>query len=135
MQTVPERGYSFKTTPDREVVRDIKVKWCYVAFDFKQKMETVVSSSSLEKSCEQPDGDVITIGKERFRCSEVLFQPSFLGMEAGGIHDAIDNSIMQCKINISKVLYANIILSGSTTMYPGFADRLQKEITALYRPH
>merc|ERR1719347_2011241 len=33
-----------------------------------------------------PDGQVITIGNERFRCPEALFQPSFLGMEACGIH-------------------------------------------------
>ena len=28
-------------------------------------------------------------------------------------------------------LYANSVLSGGTTMYPGIADRMQKEITAL----
>merc|ERR1719400_1825080 len=28
-------------------------------------------------------------------------------------------------------LYANTVLSGGTTMYPGIADRMQKEITAL----
>ncbi|KAG8222289.1 hypothetical protein J437_LFUL001831 [Ladona fulva] len=30
-----------------------------------------------------------------------------------------------------KDLYANTVLSGGTTMYPGIADRMQKEITAL----
>merc|ERR1711993_17238 len=30
---------------------------------------------------------VLTIGNERFRCPEALFQPSFLGMEACGIHE------------------------------------------------
>ncbi|KAG6450335.1 hypothetical protein O3G_MSEX006539 [Manduca sexta] len=74
---------------------------------------------------------VITIGNERFRCPEALFQPSFLGMEACGIHETTYNSIMKCDVDIRKDLYANTVLSGGTTMYPGIADRMQKEITAL----
>merc|ERR1711911_556452 len=72
---------------------------------------------------------VITIGNERFRCPEALFQPSFLGMEACGIHETTYNSIMKCDVDIRKDLYANTVMSGGTTMYPGFADRMQKEIT------
>ncbi|KAI3793173.1 hypothetical protein L1987_35788 [Smallanthus sonchifolius] len=75
--------------------------------------------------------EVITIGAERFRSAEVLFRPSLIGMEAGGIHEMTFKSIMKSDVDIRKDLYGNIVLSGGSTMFPGIADRVRKEITAL----
>uniref|UniRef100_A0A287CYN9 Actin gamma 1 n=3 Tax=Rodentia TaxID=9989 RepID=A0A287CYN9_ICTTR len=58
-------------------------------------------------------------------------QGVMVGMESSGIHETTFNSIMKCDVDIRKDLYANTVLSGGTTMYPGIADRMQKEITAL----
>lgn len=134
VKLLTERGNNFVNSAEREIVRDIKEQLTYVAFDYDDEMIKSIETTMLEKTFELPDGHVITLGNERFRCPEVLFQPNLIGKESNGIHTQIFNTVMDCDMDLRKDLFANIVLSGGTTMFPGIAERLNKELTSIVPP-
>jgi actin-related protein len=131
MKLLTEGGRAFTTTAEKEIVRDIKEKLTYVALDFDEEMSQAANSATIEQEFELPDGTTMKVGSQRFRCPEALFKPSLIGLEAGGIHETVYTSINKCDIDVRKDLYANVVLSGGTTMFTGLPERLQKELTNL----
>lgn len=113
----------------KEIVRDIKEELAYVSLDYQYDL-----ANPVERTYVLPNGKPLTIRDELFRCAEILFQPSLIGLDlynSNGIHQTTYKSIAMCAIDIKKDLYRNIVLSGGSTMLPGFANRMSKEITAL----
>ena len=129
-----EKGVNLSTSAEQEIVRDIKEKLCYTALDYTQEMSDWRTSSALfEQRYELPDGEIIKIDSQRFRCSEALFQPKLVGREARGVHQMIHDSIMFSPLDSRKDLFANILLTGGSTMFPGFPDRIKKELGQMTR--
>lgn len=131
VKLLSEVGHYFGSSAEREVVHDIKEKLCYVALDFEVEMKQYADSSAMDKTYELPNGNIVNLGNQRFSAPEALFQPMKMEREYNGIHEMIFESIMRCDPDIRAELFNNIVLAGSNTLYPGIAERLDKEITAL----
>lgn len=124
-------NYYFETSAERETVRDMKEKMCYVADDYEAELKKASEGSELEESYTLPDGNICKFANQRFKTPEFLFQPELGGREIKGVHKLTFDSIMTCDLDVRKDLYSNIILSGGSTMFNGFGERLYKEIKAL----
>lgn len=98
MKMLNEKGYCFQNRTEREIVRDIKEQLAYVALDFDEEMKK--DSSQLEKLYDLPNGQVISIGNELFRCGEALSQPSLIGFQCMGIAKGIEETLSRCEIDI-----------------------------------
>jgi len=128
------RGYAFNRTADFETVRQIKEKFCYVAYDINVERRLAQETTVLEESYTLPDGRVIKIGRERFEAAEALFNPDLIDVESkfGGIGEMVFRMIQEADMDTRPAYYKHIVLSGGSSMYPGLPSRLEKEITDLY---
>lgn len=125
-----ESGYTFRSQ-HRNLLLDIQKQHCYVAFDFEAELEKYGTTDGLAETFQLPNGNSITIGNERFRAPEVLFEPSLIGKEADGLHQLIYATIMKSDVDLRNDLYANILLSGESLQFPGLIERLTKELMEL----
>lgn len=126
-----QRGYTLQSSAEREIVRDIKEKLCYVALDPEKELKLAQKVSEMEKTYMLPDGAPLTIGAERFLAPEVFFNPGVIGLEAQPLDEVIVQTIEKCDVDLRRDLYSNIVLSGGSTMFPGLKERLTKEIKEL----
>lgn len=123
-------GVPFHTSAEREVVRQIKEAACFVAFN-PAKEEKVAADSASHVKYTLPDGNTVVVGPERFRAPEILFQPSLIGQEYGGVHQCLADSINRADLDLRRTLFGQIVLAGGSTMFKGYGDRLLNEMRKL----
>jgi actin, other eukaryote len=124
------KGHNLYTSSEREIVKDIKDKYCYCAQNYDEEIK-LFETKNMTKPYSLPDGSQIMIGDEMFKSAEVLFNPDLIGKEIKGIDFAVHDSIQRTPIDVRKDLYSNIVLSGGTTMIKNLDKRLEKELNFL----
>jgi len=127
------RGYTFNSSADFELVREMKEKLCFVSGDLQVERKLAKETTIHEKDYRLPDGTMIKVGRERFETAEILFNPFIGGYECFGVSDLVFNSINKSNIDIRRSLYGAVMISGGTSMFPGFPTRLENDITKLYK--
>jgi len=127
-------GYAFHTSAEREVVREMKERVCYVAKDPLQEEEAMRKRSGGMVQYKLPDERVINLGAELFTAPELLFRPEHMGSEYMGIAECLTAAIQKSDLDVRKTLYSQIVLSGGSTMFKGFGARLLSEVIALAPP-
>ncbi|WFD34452.1 centractin- actin- protein of the dynactin complex [Malassezia cuniculi] len=130
LQTLLRRsGCYLHTSAEREIVRAIKEKCCYVA-----PPERSLDDGKKSEEFALPDGNVVRLGAERTRAPEILFNPELVGLEDPGAHQILADSIARADLDLRRSLYSSILLSGGTTLTKGYGDRLLGELKRV-APH
>ncbi|KAF8461894.1 actin family [Kalaharituber pfeilii] len=124
-------GAVFHTSAEKEVVRLMKEKTAYIALDPKKEEKDWASRTDKTEEYKLPDGNMLKLGPERFRAPEILFDPEIIGLEYSGIHQIVVDAINRTDLDLRKSLFANIVLSGGSTLTKGFGDRLLTEVKRL----
>ena len=113
----------------------VQERSCYVAFNPAKEEQIELDRNSDQNNYVLPDGRQVKvrglwlavpcrvsndqIGASRFRAPEVLFSPDLIGEECEGVHEVLANSILRADMDLRKTLYANIVLSGGSTLFKG----------------
>ncbi|KAF4801596.1 Actin-like protein 10 [Turdus rufiventris] len=113
----------------KKVLTKLKEQCCYVSLDYEGDL--------LQKGCHQPatfqtpDGHWITLSKERFCCPEPLFRPELLQHGCPGLPQLARQSLHTVPEPARKHVLGNIVLSGGSSMFPGFPERMCLELNFL----
>ena len=104
---------------------ELKIEAAFVAKNFDDEMKRADSGSLQQFEFTDGDGKPATLGSERFRCAEVLFNPKLAGKKIEGIDKLAFDLINQCDSDLRPELWSNFVVSGGNTMLKGFRERLE----------
>lgn len=113
---------------DSDIAREIKEKLCYSVTNYEDAVREADESHAQDKTYDLPDGKKISLSHERFRSSEVLFNPMIAGLEMDGLPKYCFDSTMKCDVDVRKELLQNVILAGGNTLFEGMGEKMWQEL-------
>ena len=123
---------SLLSNSERELVRTIKERGCYVSPNVGDQLEDNDSTlDSCPSRFKLPDGQIISLGNISYRIPEILFDPQLINSDFQGVSDICFQAIRRTDIDIRSKLSLNIILAGGSTMFRGFGPRLLRGLESL----
>jgi len=128
-------GYNFYSSAEMEIVKQIKEEKCIVSTNIEKSENDSFEGKDPVIDYELPDGNIVKLQSEKFRAPEILFDPSIIGEEYNGVHQALHVAIEKTDLDIRNGLYQNILLSGGSTLFEGFGDRLLSELRQISPSH
>jgi actin-related protein 2 len=129
-------GHPLNAQADQETVREVKQRLCYVAHDIVKERKLATETTLVDKQYTLPDSRTMRVSTERFEAPEIMFTPpASVAGDGKGIADAVFETIRKAGMDVQKSFFSHILLSGGTTMFPGFSTRLEKDVRQLYLQH
>ncbi|NXA56038.1 ACTL9 protein, partial [Nothocercus julius] len=126
MKLLRDSGYMLSEAMT-QVIEDIKHKCCYVASDFEN--ECYLPEAFYTVDFPLPDGQTISLGKQRFQCPEVLFNPPQAhGISYVGIHEMTQRSLNKVPEAVREKMWQNILLCGGSSLFEGLEKRFSSEL-------
>ncbi|GAA6169787.1 actin family protein [Sessilibacter corallicola] len=126
VKSIRDKGHAVSPN-DVKAINQLKESHGYIAYSYEDELKKEVAQHSLTLE----SGATVTLSSELFKAPELMMKPELVGMEAPGLSETIYNSIMKCDVDDRKHYYANIVLGGFNTSFPGIAERVHKELSTL----
>lgn len=114
-----------------KALTQLKEQCCYVSLDYEAELRD--EGSHHPAMFQTPDGRWITLGKERFCCPEPLFRPELLRHSRPGLHQLAGQSLQTVPRHARRQVLGNIVLSGGSSMFLGFPERMCLELNLLFQ--